>query len=457
VTDPVYLVRWDLDPYRFLSEALGVAGTPRPDVTTAFGLRAAFSTIDGDGLLNGTQDFPGTPRLAGMVIRDDVLARLQIPVTVSFIMGELELPGPHQDEALPLARSIAALPNVQIGSHGYTHPLDWVKGRLGIPVPGFQYDPVTEVVAGIEHTNRLVTPTDRRTEIFLWTGDCRPPVSAIEACAKLGVLELNGGDARFDDDYPSVSGVSPLSRWVDGRRQTYTGASNENLYTDLWTENFGGFRKVIETFIHSGSPRRLLPVHVYYHYYTGERVAAVRSLNEVYAWCQQQPLCWITAADYVRRVRGFQTASLGRLDDGWWIEHAGCPTIRFDDESRPLDWSRCRGVIGENQVGSTRYCELDAGQKRAEIHFATKASPSMPHVISSTAPLRRATVTDHEWRGWVRCFAAGSLRLGGFPMGANVTVRGAAKALERCADRDGAITIPLPSDAGIWREVSCGF
>ena len=455
---PDYLMRWDLDPYAFLRTALDLEATPCPDVTTAWGRRVAFSSIDGDGLANRSQDLPGPVRYAGEVLRDEVLAHLPVPVTASFITGEIIKPGGEGEQLLTLARSIAALPRVQLGSHGHAHPLDWKRKHLALAIPGFTYSADAEITTSTALLNRLVAPLGRPSEIFLWTGDCRPGRDALAACASQGLLDLNGGDTRFDAEYPSVTGVAPLTRWIDGLRQVHAAASNENIYTNLWRENFGGFRKVIETFARCAAPRRLTPVHIYYHWYSGERQAALRAVQEVYAWSLRQDLCWLTTAEYAQRVRGFCAARLGRLADGWWIEPAGCPTLRCDEERRDPDPLRSIGVLGFHRHEDALYVTLDPTVARAELRFTQAQAATGPWLVASTSALRGVVRSGSTWRAEARCFNAGTLVLGGLKPGTRAKVRcQAAPAAESSADAEGRVSIILPAGNGDWSEVICGF
>ena len=62
------------------------------------------------------------------------LARYRLPTTVSVIEGEIGLSGLYPDKAPALeeiARRIFARPEVEIASHTFSHPFDWVGPKSG--------------------------------------------------------------------------------------------------------------------------------------------------------------------------------------------------------------------------------------------------------------------------------------------------------------------------------------
>ena len=99
---------------------------------------------------------------------------------------------------------------------------------------------------------------------------------------------MNGGDSRLDGEYPSYHYVAPLYRQHEGFYQIHSSNSNENTYTNLWSGPFGGYVNAIQTFANTDSPRRILPVNVYYHFYSGERQAALEALRIVYNWVHER-------------------------------------------------------------------------------------------------------------------------------------------------------------------------
>ena len=101
---------------------------------------------------------------------------------------------------------------------------------------------------------------------------------AVHLTRVAGVQNINGGDTRFDPEFPSYASVAPIGRQVGKERQIYVSTSNENTYTDSWTQNYSAFRYLRKTLDNSETPLRLKPFTIYYHMYSGERDASLRSL-----------------------------------------------------------------------------------------------------------------------------------------------------------------------------------
>lgn len=456
VDSEIYKDYWDLDPFVFLETALDCRDMLRPDVTTFCGARAAYSHIDGDGMSNPTLDVPGPERYCAKVIYEEVLRQRPVPVTVGVIVGYPESLGVADKELKQLARMILALPHVQAGCHGWAHPLDWRKHTVALNIPGYTYSERKETVEAMEYINRELLQDGKRVEIYQWTGDCAPPASALALVEEFGVANINGGDPRLDEAYPSVTKVSPLTRPVGSYHQIYASSTNEYLYTNSWTENYGGFRNVVETFVRSESPRRLLPVNVYYHFFSGERITSLRAVQKVYDWCLKRPLCWIHAAEYTRSVKGFLRARVGRTEEGayWMEDFAPCNTARLDHCTRQVDMQRSVGVIGFNHHEGSLYVAL-APVKRAEIVLCD-TPPSKPCLLHSTSLLRRVSGDVHTWKAEARLYAPGHIRLQGFFPGKSVSVRVHDKRDDLTTDNKGVLTISMAPGRGEWVEVTVG-
>jgi hypothetical protein len=180
-------------------------------------------------------------------------------------------------------------------------------------------------------------------------------------------------------------------RQVGRQWQTYTSASNENLYTNLWTGPFYGFRHVIETFENTEKPRRVAPVNVYYHYYSGERVASLASLRHVHDWVMRQPLARLFTSEYLAIVDGFRTARIAREAPGWRVwDHGALRTVRFDDTRAVVDLARSQGVLGFVHHQGSLYVHL-AGPEPALIVLGDRP-PRSPYVVQAS----------HRVTGWTR-------------------------------------------------------
>ena len=458
--------QWRIDPFEFFARALGVQDTPRPDCTTLNGVRIFYSHIDGDGI--GNMSFTVRNRLAGEIVAEEILeAYAELPITVSVIIGEVEKETRGSDRSIAVARRIFRLPNVEPASHTYAHPLIWntalvpsahveaygevmqdiaMSGRalLSWRVPGYVFDPIKETSWTCRYIEENLLPPGRACDIVFWSGNCLPDEETLGACQAAGLLNMNGGDARFDGEYPSYCYVTPLYRQVGSYYQIHSSNSNENTYTNLWAGPFGGYQNAIQTFVNTETPRRVSPINVYYHFYSGERPAGLHALKVVYDWVRSQKAFPVYASRYIGIVKGFISTRLERLGDRDWQirENGACRTIRFDNCALYPDLDRSRGILGFGHHQNALYVFLDDSQEhRVSL---TDTQPEGPYLRQATA--------DVDGLRWTRLggisFRTGGLHnaayaWGNFPAGRAYTVRWASEA------REGAVAVRSGTDGSL--------
>jgi hypothetical protein len=373
---------------------------PRPDTTTQCGRRIFYSHIDGDGLRNRSEVRKGVS--SGQIVLDEILSRYRLPTSVSVVVAEVEPTLLGSPEFHELARAIYRLPTVEAGSHSYTHPLDWERRTRSFTLASIPYSVETETAGSIRYIEERLLPAGKRVRLFQWSGSTRVSEDAIAILARLGVPNINGGDTLRDREWPSYTRVAPLMRQVGRQWQTYTSAANENLYTNLWTGPFYGFRHVVETFENTEKPRRVAPVNVYYHFYSAERVAALASLRYVHDWVERQPLARLFTSEYLAIVEGFRTARIARAAPGWRVwDHGALRTVRFDGTRASVDLARSRGVLGFVHHQGALYVHL-AGPEPALIVLGD-APPRTPYLVQAS----------HRVTGWSREGARVAVSLSG--------------------------------------------
>lgn len=401
---------WYLNPFLFFEEALDLKGIPRPDPTTLNGLRVAFSHIDADG-------FGGLSRidkksLCAEVIRDEILKKYDFPVTVSVITGEIDPALLGNDRLVRLAKEIFRLPNVEPASHSYSHPFywdseyehrDWYDHQYGIKIPGYTHDSEKEIDHSVQYITEELAPRGKPCKVMLWTGNCEPTESDIARCDALGVLNMNGGDTVFDEYNDSYTFIAPHYGQVGSRFQVFTGQANENILTNLWKGPFYGYRKIIITMERTGSPRRLKPIDIYYHFYSAEYHASLKALQEVYQWVLKQDIAPVFTSDYIRMVLGFIKTRMQMIRPGKYVieDYGHCLTIRFDSEKGLPDLGQCENVLGYAREPQGLYVSLVPGKKRAVI------------ALSDTLPASKFPYVQRV-SGWVNGFSrqGGQLKLG---------------------------------------------
>lgn len=401
--------RWVLDPFTFLRRALHLKTIPVADVTTENGRRIWISEIDGDGFADVSW-MAGKPWAAN-VIRKQILQHYKLPVTASVIVGELTGTGIFADKAPILqrmAREIFRLPYIEIGSHTYSHPFDWEDIKAGmrggahnynLPLKNYHFNLPQEIGGAAQWIDRHLAPPGKRTRVIQWSGDALPPQKALKLAAQARLTNINGGNTTINKADPYLTYVSPMALPLGPYVQVYAPIMNEEVYTNDWTGPFWGFRNVIQTFEMTNRPRRLKPIDVYYHFYSGSKYASLNALKQVIDWTLKQPIIPIYASAYSKMVvDNYRRVAIARSPDGDWLIHGArhLRTLRLNPSMGWPDLRRSRGVIGFADLHDGRYVSLD-GSAEVVLHL-TDHPPQVPYLVQANAPLlswRRSGRTLH--------------------------------------------------------------
>lgn len=403
---------WLFDPFDFIQEALGLTDLPAIDSTTESGRRILTAHIDGDAFISRAE-IPGTP-LAAEVIYEQFLRRYTIPHTVSVVEGETSQEGlyPHSSTvAESLARRIFRLDNVEAASHSFSHPFFWgalegsvKKTRISSPygdymsIPGYDFDLEREIAGSVNYVNRL-TPDGKTTEVFLWSGDARPGPAALGLVRELGLPNVNGGNTKPLPYASELAGVWPDARPVGDQLQVYAPVMNENVYTNLWTGPFYGYRDVRDSFRILEDKGRLKPISIYYHFYSGTKPGSISALDDVYQYALDQEVTPLYLSEYASRVQTQYFSAMLQDEEGRysWRGIRQPTTVRVPRDRFP-DLENSRGVAGYHDAAGQRFVHL-VGPKPALA--LSERSPSGPYVISANGPLtrwHRERQTDGSWQ-----------------------------------------------------------
>ncbi|UTV30076.1 endo alpha-1,4 polygalactosaminidase [Photobacterium atrarenae] len=330
---------WYIDPFRLIDETLNLPPIPAADVTTETGRRILTSHVDGDGFPSIAW-FPGKPYTAE-VLMEHVFKPYAIPQTVSVIEGEISKDGLYPKisaELEAIARQIFALPNVEIASHTFSHPFFWDNSvsveekQYGdhLPIPGYNVDYRKEIIGSLDYINQKLAPKGKKAKLILWSGRADPDEKTLAIAEQANVLNVNGGNTYVVQGNQSLTQVSPTIAWYPSAVHVYAPVLNENLYTNLWTENFDGYRRAIETFQLLGSPRRLKSISIYYHMYSGAYPASLKGLTEVYDWAIEQKATPLYLSEYAKRAQAlYETGLAQTLNGRWLITSSGVRSIRL--------------------------------------------------------------------------------------------------------------------------------
>lgn len=366
--------RWQLNPFVFFKQALQLPDLPAPDVTTQNGRRMLLVHIDGDGFPSRAQ-MPGNA-YAGRVILDQILKRYPVKATVSVIEGEVGAAGKWPQlspELEAIAREIFALPNVEVASHSYSHPFDWLRfghDQEDGDINGmfrYSYSLQREVQGSIDYINRRLAPADKPVKVYLWSGAAIATAEALDRVYAAGIYNMNGGNTVISSRRPSLTEVSSMGRPVGRFYQVYAPVQNENVYTNLWRGPFYGFRDVVSTFQLTDHPRRLKPINLYFHFYSGSKIASLKVLQQAFQWALSQDAIPVYASEYIRKVEDFQHLTLARRLDGCWQlrGNGSLTTLRLESGTRlgernaEVDRARSRGLTAVHELPQGRFLSLD--------------------------------------------------------------------------------------------------
>ncbi|MBP2229628.1 hypothetical protein J2847_002927 [Azospirillum agricola] len=439
--------QWILDPFAFFRDAFATDDLPKPDVTTLSGRRMYFSHIDGDGWRNVTE---ASPYAKDRLLSADVVRKAAIepfpdlPVSVAPIVGDLDSAWAGTPESLAAAKALFALPQVEPSSHTWTHPFQWAffkdytpqkeavfetrqpgkaglldrmlgrpapdrhaaesggeggahdaggadLGRYALPRAYLQkpFDLDQEIGGALDYFTKLA-PAGKAATLVQWSGDTSPFEAALAAVRKAGGHNINGGDARFDPDYPSITTVPAIGLPVGAERQIYAAGSNENTYTDLWTNRFYGFQNLVNTVRGTGSPVRLKPVNIYYHMYSGQKTASVNALRRNLEAARAAELAPVATSTYARIAEGFYGVRFVADGERRWrvLDRGALNTLRFDRASfTAVDFARSAGIIGQRHAQGSLYVALDPAVAEPVVALAEAGrgdgdpSASQPYLV----------------------------------------------------------------------------
>ncbi|TDY26039.1 hypothetical protein B0G81_6539 [Paraburkholderia sp. BL6665CI2N2] len=394
--DSIEQERWAIQPMAFMKAALHLQDMPSPSVTTENGRRLLMSHVDGDGFASRAE-FPG-PDYSGEALYQQIFTRYQVPMTLSVIEGEVGPKGLHPDISPRLeeiARKMFALPNVEIGTHTYSHPFQWeqVDSKTGaqvdrgggdaafsLNIPGYHFNIDREITGSIDYINTRLAPPGKKTVLLQWSGDCRPPGFVVRKVYEAGVYNFNGGDTVITRSANSWTNIAPIG--VDkgpGAYQVYAPNQDENVYTNDWQGPFYGFTRVLETFSMTDKPLRFKPIDIYYHMYSGTKVASLRALDQIFSTVLKQPVMPVYVSEYIRKVLDWHTFAVAKEvgpQAGEWL-------VRGNGEVRELHWPQATkpvladasGVTGFATGPDGTYVHIDGGSARFAIGAVANAAP----------------------------------------------------------------------------------
>ena len=391
--------RWVIDPFHFLQRALALPVMPLPDVTTENGARLLITHIDGDGFVSRGEWYQG--EFAGKVMDEEILKKYQLPTTVSIIQGEIAANGlyPKYHKALEtIARNIFKHDWVEISTHTYSHPYNWLKIEssdsiaqqkgYNLPIPNYRFDLNTEITGSIAYINSHLAPPNKHCEVVLWSGNTDPSKNALALCEANQVKNFNGGDTTITKDNNSITNIAPLGVYKNSYYQVFAPNQNENMYTNLWQGPFWGYKRVIETFKLTDKPHRYKPMNIYYHFYSATKRASLEALHEVYQYAIAQPFLALYVSEYVDRVHDFLRMVIARDDarGGFVIRgNHRLRELRLPKSAGYPNFAKSSNVIGYRDYNQDRYMHLGT-ESNSHLNL-TKQASSQPYLSLATSQI----------------------------------------------------------------------
>ena len=398
-----------IDIFKFLKDTLRLNNTLVPDPTTEAGRRILFAHVDGDGFVERVRT--DMKRLAPEMLIEHIYKKFKIPQSVSIIQGEVDTIGifpklsPYMKK---IAKELYSIPWIEPASHSFSHPFFWNKAiqpqnaspkagkNYHLNIPNYYFNLRQETVGSINFALSFAPKNRRREKILFWSGDCLPPKKVLAYIERHHILGLNGGDTTINDLEPWLDHVAPFGIQRGEYWQIYTAQQNENIYTNEWTGPFWGFRHVIETFKRTENPKRLKAMDIYYHLYSGSRVASLQALDEVYSYALTQKTSKLYASQYIRKGKGFYHTSIADLGNNRYeIRNQGyLRTVRVDKRVK-VNLRESVGVAGFNYKDNTTYITLD---RRDRHIIKLDSNIDTPYLIDSEGWVERVTIKQNSFK-----------------------------------------------------------
>ena len=387
---------WIANPFLFFQQALHLKPLPVADVTTQNGKRLLFTHVDGDGLANRVEGDFGY--YSGDVILNQILKKYHIPHSISIIGAELDKNGyfgKYRKELTKLVQDMYKLDNVEGATHTFTHPFFWGKiknnnldPQYRLKVKGYKFSLQHEMIYTLRQINTELYPKGKtpKAKTVFWSGDCTPLESTLSFVYRHKILAINGGDTTITRTSPWLNRIAPLGLERGGYTQIYTGAQNENVFTNDWLGPFWGFKNVTQTFEMTNSPRRYKPIDIYYHLYSGSKQASIEALKYVFNWAMKQDTFPIYTSRYIPKVIEFYNYALENKGEHKWIFYGlnTLNTVRIEEKNLNVSFQKNVDITGIKHFENHTYLSLyTKNKKKALVDLTPEQKKDEAYMVSA--------------------------------------------------------------------------
>jgi hypothetical protein len=333
-----------------------------------------------------------------------------------------DIDGPLRDPVLTAPwGGLALLPHIV--RRGYGGELSWVLDPFAFVREALSLPPIPAPDVTTEHGHRLLMlhvdgeGAERRAELRgaprayqvvreIVAAHPWPHSTTAPGLAK-GLPHVIARDHAMQGPGSSMTRATPSLTRLRARARPASKTGHTSRKSTSWGDSRGlvvsmpvadehgydaghgfGFRRVIETLELGDSKRRLLPIAVLYHAYSGATSASKSALEQIYAWIAKQDTRPVYAWEYADRVRDFYQVALARELDGqgWWIHGLGAlRTVRLSQSMGWPDLARSPDVVSLRDLPQGRYVSFARG-KSAYLALVGDR-PREPYVQGSNAEI----------------------------------------------------------------------
>lgn len=369
--------KWIINPFQMLKKALRLQPIPVPDITTENGTRLLTIHIDGDGF--GDESETEATVLAGEIIYKEIIDKYKLPTSISVIINDIETaPLEKKHKLIQLAKNMFSNEYIEAASHTYTHPFTWQSyDQNNITLVNYEQ----EVLSSIKYINQFLLPSNKRTNLLFWSGNCDPSAKVLRLCKEHNILTINGGDTYIREQDLSITNISSAIVNKSGFIQILAPIQNDNIYTNLWSGPYYGYQNVIKTFELTNEPIRTKPYSIYYHFYSGTKHASLLALHRIYEYITKKLFNPIFISNYIQKAHDLHETTF-YLDQNkdWHVKTQGfIKELKIPAELGFPDIDKSKNVIGYKNIGPALYVHLGP-EKSSSIHFV-KTQATKPYLM----------------------------------------------------------------------------
>ena len=374
---------WLLDPFSFFKAALRLpAQQPVFDLTTENGRRLGIIEIRGDRLFaKDEQGVEAIDQLRAWIEKNTT------PVTLGVIEAEVS-----SDEQRGKIRQLAAMSQVRLASHTYSHPFYWgiFEGktdanqqpyRYSVFMEGYAAEMTRETAGTIEFMQSVASNSPL---LLIWPGDGKPGPAALAAAEKGALPHYGGGGLYWQSGPLSLADLSPALRPTQWGTQVLTPLIGEPLFAQLWYGEALNFGKISDWNRELNLARRLRASSISFHADAMLHANGAELLEGLANEQRTENVLSVWLDEYAQRGRAFQTASIARdLNGDWLLFGDALRTVRLPISEMTPQIST--DVVGYSDRDTDRYIHL------ARNHAVLKPmddNASALRLIDASAPLK---------------------------------------------------------------------